>query len=147
MDQSKREREARGHKSHSTACVIMVTWTHGKWLLAIPNITLLHGSRASAIPLRAPDRHGERRYEAGKSAHNNGPASKLDGHAISYGTHVMLNCVLVVSGLAGTSLQPKWLSYSWALIFYVLTGCWWTSKTIAWWTPPPFVHTTALSVV
>lgn len=36
------------------------------------NITALNGTRASAVPLRALDRHGERRYEAGKSAHNNG---------------------------------------------------------------------------
>ena len=45
---------------------------YGKCVLAILNITPLHGISASVVPLGAQDRHGERRYEAGKSAHNNG---------------------------------------------------------------------------
>lgn len=46
-----------------------MAWLH----IRILNITPLNGICASAVPLTALGRHGERRYEAGKSAHNNGP--------------------------------------------------------------------------
>lgn len=67
-----RERKTKG--INQTACAVMAR-SHKRKAnggLAFLNITPQSGRSASASPLPAPGRHGERRYEAGTSGRNNG---------------------------------------------------------------------------